>query len=117
MSAASRVSVNGGPFIRPDGILLAPDPPQFLSGNLEAPPVVGSTGALYLTDNDDWTILGAPSITTPGTLLTTCNGWTSNAGTAKMLVSRNATTDVFKTGNVPQLDCNQTPAHLYCVEP
>jgi Collagenase NC10 and Endostatin. len=79
-SAASRFDVGGAPWIRSDGIRLAPTASAFFSASmLDASPNVTADGSVYFGSNATWS--GATTMTTAGSDATTCADWLSTSGT------------------------------------
>jgi len=80
-SAASRFNLNGLPWIRPDGILLAPTAAVFFSTTLlDATPNMTADGSVHYSHNGAWT--GATGGMIDGTDATDCTSWTSTIGKA-----------------------------------
>jgi hypothetical protein len=79
-SAASRFSTSGAPWIRPDGIPLAPTASGlFAAAFLDAPPNMTANGAQRFDNQTTWS--GARTMTTVGTSDTTCINWQSSTST------------------------------------
>lgn len=75
-SAASRFDTSGLPWIRPDGILIAPTASVFFSTTLfDASPNITADGSVCYGSNGVWS--GAATATTKGTDARNCVNWTS----------------------------------------
>jgi hypothetical protein len=80
-SAASRFDTSGLPWIRADGIPIAPTAAAFFSANLfDVPPNVTADGSVYLGYVGVWS--GAATPTTAGKGANNCTNWPSNSATA-----------------------------------
>lgn len=79
-SAASRFNTNGAPWVRLDGIQLAPTASAFFSSSLlDAAPNVAPDGQ-YFGNFSTWS--GAATMTIAGTSETTCSNWQSVTSTS-----------------------------------
>jgi hypothetical protein len=112
-SAASRFSVDGGPWTRRDGVPLTETADELLAGaDFLAGPNVEADGGYEILQAHIW--LGATSITSLGA--STCVDWTSNAGS----VSGRAGTSYFvnslffsQGGNY---GCGTSGLRLFCLQ-
>lgn len=80
-SAASRFSLQGDPWVRPDGVAIVDKAADLGVGRLIAPIDV-SASAAYDFGGGAWAWAGATSTATPGDAASTCASWTSTASDA-----------------------------------
>jgi hypothetical protein len=111
-SAASRFNVSGTPWIRTDGIPLAPTASAFFSANvLDVTPIVTADGSVSCSGCSFWS--GAATMTTVGSDTTTCANWLSTSGTGTVgLGLDTSATEFFDGGASP---CNAW-ALLTCLQ-
>jgi hypothetical protein len=77
-TAASRFNTNGLPWVRSDGILIAPTASAFFTTTLfDAAPNISADGILHYGNRAIWS--GAANPTTPGTAAANCVNWTSSS--------------------------------------
>jgi hypothetical protein len=85
-SAADRFNLSGDPWVRMDGVRIAPTASDFFNAAVwESSPILGADGTVYELVNV-WG--GAASLTTPGTLASTCDSWTSTDDQQSVLTGR-----------------------------
>jgi hypothetical protein len=78
--AASRFNASGLPWVRSDGILIAPTASAFFSTVLfDVTPNISADGSFQMTQDSVWT--GAATPMTNATDATSCSSWTSTSGT------------------------------------
>lgn len=115
-SAASRLFYSEGSYARPDGVLLARNTEQLVSGQLEAPPNVTETG-MQLEGGASWTGTLPTGEAVPGA--EHCNDWTSDSLSVTGHFGLVGATDSAWT-MAPDPDLNPTLCgiynHIYCVE-
>jgi hypothetical protein len=113
VSAASRFSATGSPWVRLDGIPLAPTPDVLLNGQvLDAPLNLTETGS-YRGSNPAQT--GATSTTALGAANSTCLDWSDATGANTQRVGLlNSITLYFST---PIFQTCSSGGQLYCLEP
>lgn len=76
-SAASRFDTTGAPWVRPDGVPVFAQASDLSTLTMVAPPCVDAFGVLWTFDAAVWT--GASSVSSAGSLTTTCQDWSSSA--------------------------------------
>jgi hypothetical protein len=114
-SAESRFNLSGSPWVRADGIRIAPTPRAFFESQLlEAAPNVSADGRSY--DEGDGIWGGAVSATVAGTAASTCNDWTSTTEQGLNGRSGYSTSDSFYFSVVPDIDCSFAAARLICLQ-
>jgi len=98
-----------GPWVRPDGTLIARDASSLTQGDLLTAIDQTETG-LYFGAATVWT-----GTSNNGTKQTnTCTNWTT-ASSATQGVTGQADDSTFWTDQAPSTPCNITTAHLYCL--
>jgi hypothetical protein len=116
-SAASRFDTNGLPWIRSDGIQIAPTAAAFFSTTLfDVPPNLTADGSIYLGATGVWS--GAATPTTAGRGATNCANWMSNspAATAAVGAPGDTATNSFFNMWPADVACNDTQTHLACLQ-
>ncbi len=113
-SALSRFDLTGAPWVRTDGIALAPTAAALASAAfLDAPPAVDARGGGSYGNSGWWS--GASTLTAPGSIASTCGGWTSSAASAVGTLGQLANSHVTElAGQFPNTPCNSR-AHLVCL--
>jgi hypothetical protein len=112
-TAASRFDGSGQPWVRVDGVPLAPTAAAVLAGTVDTTLEVDATGA-YVDDDVTWT--GVSSMGTPGTVGTTtgtCTDWTATTGSGGMGLVHESTARWFSFATST---CTTTTNRLYCFE-
>ena len=113
-SAASRFNVSGAPWIRSDGIPLAPTASAFFSASvLDVSPDVTADGSVYSGSYSVWS--GAPTMTTAGSDATTCGNWLSTSGTGIGGNSGDTAAAMF-FDEWKMNQCNSTWTKLTCLQ-
>ena len=77
-SAASRFNLQGGPWVRPDGVAIVDKAADLGAGRLIAPIDVSASGAFDFRWGA-WAWAGASSTAAPGDAVSSCASWTSTA--------------------------------------
>jgi hypothetical protein len=110
-SALSRFDLTGAPWVRVDGVALAPTAAALGSAAyLDASPGVTPDGVQGFGNDGVWT---GGALTAPGTTSATCNGWTSTTATGTMGQLGNSNLGAL-TGLFPNTTCDSA-AHLICL--
>ncbi|MBL8953281.1 MAG: hypothetical protein JNK82_21055 [Myxococcaceae bacterium] len=108
-SAASRFSGGGNPWYRPDGVQLSNTGTDLLGGSLQASLNVTAAGSYGIRAA---VLTGAASLSSIGTIASTCSDWTSTAGQAT--TSQTTITSNFWSATF-MANCNAgTP--MYCLQ-
>jgi hypothetical protein len=111
-TAASRFNGSGLPWVRVDGVALAPTAAAVLAGTLDTTLEVDAAG-LNVDDDVVWT--GVSSSSPPGTLGTnTCTDWAATTGNGGMGLVHQSSDRWF---GFSVSSCTTTTNRLYCLEP
>jgi len=103
-TVTSRFNVTGAPWIRSDGIPLAPTASAFFSATvLDVSPNVTADGSVYYGNAPMWT--GATTATAVGSDATTCGNWQSTSDTGATGLAGQTSASVFFSGG-PTEPCN-----------
>jgi hypothetical protein len=116
-SAASRFDTSGLPWIRPDGILIAPTASAFFSTALfDASPNLTADGSVTYGNNGVWS--GAATATTKGTDARNCVNWTSaSESQTGGLGGAGDTSTANYFNKYPQgVPCNFNSTYLACLQ-
>jgi hypothetical protein len=116
-SASSRFDTSGLPWIRADGILIAPTAAAFFSTTLfDVPPNITADGSLYFSDDEVWS--GAATPTTAGKGASNCTNWLSNSAAtfAASGAAGDTATNSFFNMWPATVACNAVYAHLACLQ-
>jgi hypothetical protein len=109
-SAAARFDLTGPPWVRLDGVQLAPTPLAFMAGPLLAP--LNETAIGTYVDGNVWT--GA-TLVSAGQAADTCNDWTTNSSTTTGTSGRAEYIDTARVAGQTGQPCNNAFA-VYCLE-
>jgi hypothetical protein len=116
-SAASRFSLTGSPWVRPDGVAAFSQALDLGTFTTIAPIVVAADGVTHLGNVSVFN--GSTATTLAGTTATTCNDWTNpDAGLSAATVSRTGLThnaDGSTVWGLTEAQCN-VPSLLYCLQ-
>jgi hypothetical protein len=103
--------MSGAPWVRPDGVLVAKTPADFMSGTLLAPISLHADGSNIITDAWIGSSVGPNAI---GSAAETCNNWSSASSSVNGWIG-----DPFTAGYLPwnalSEACSGSFA-LYCLE-
>jgi hypothetical protein len=112
-SAASRLNGSGAPWVRSDGIPLAPTARDFFSTTvLDVSPDVTADGFVYCGSYGVWS--GAATMPTAGSDATNCSNWLSTSGTGAFgRAGDSAVATFFDGGPIP---CNYQGGVLTCLQ-
>ncbi|MFT3925512.1 MAG: hypothetical protein QM778_23435 [Myxococcales bacterium] len=112
-SAASRFTGSSG-WSRADNVPLAATAEEFMSADYwDAPLNLPPEQAYQMGNNGVWS--GAATLDAVGTTATTCNNWTSSAGTGSTGMAGSSEVDLAR--NFPGTsNCNVTYIYLFCLE-
>lgn len=113
-SAASRFNTNGLPWVRPDGVSIAPTAAALFSAEfLDTAISQSADGLQYFGYYGVWT--GALYPDTAGAASTTCNNWASNSS---LDYARTGISGFTSQGNFGRISikCNATWNKLYCLQ-
>ena len=113
-SAASRFNASGAPWVRSDGIPLAPTARDFFSATvLDVSPNVTADGFVYYGSDGAWS--GAATMTTAGSDATNCGNWLSTSGTGAFGRAGDSAVATF-FDEWPATPCNATWTKLTCLQ-
>jgi hypothetical protein len=113
-SPISRFSTTGPPWLRLDGLPIAPTAADLVTINLREPFNLAADGT-YLAGATVWT--GTTAVDqAAGSTNATCSDWTTNSMGKLSIVGRPEYADIDWMGGAPTQACNTT-ARLYCLEP
>jgi hypothetical protein len=124
-SAASAFTARDVPVVRPDGVVVATSDSAFLTGGdgdpgvgpIQAPIEVSASGVHGTQNSTAFT--GAATVTTVGTMATTCNNWSTNSGAitgTSGLTNLSYGTIFFNDTLFAQPACSSTTIQVYCLE-
>jgi hypothetical protein len=116
--ALDRFSSTGGPWVRPDGVAIAPTAGALFDPTLEAfdAPINQTAAGAYLADGSSGTIIAwaTPPLTKPA--LDSCTDWTSPSGVDSWgSTLYPASADLGVTFGVPTSSCNSSE-HVLCFQ-
>lgn len=114
-SAASRFDSSGLPWVRPDGVAIAPTAAALFAATFLNTAINQlADGTSYLGNYGVWT--GAASPTASGTAASTCDNWTVHNDTLEAWSGTAAFTYREKFFAHQQSKCNATWLRLYCLQ-
>ncbi len=115
-SAASRFNSDGSPWVRPDGVVIAPTGAELFSSDyIDSAIYQSADGLQYYANYGVWT--GAIDPTTAGTSDTTCKNWTDSSDGNIAISGRSGFTAQWKFFAFdPDDRCSATWKHLYCLQ-
>jgi hypothetical protein len=118
-SASSRFDTSGLPWVRVDGILIAPTAAGFFSATstlFDVPPNLTADGSLYFGAIGVWS--GAATPTTAGKGATNCTNWLSNSATAFATAGAAGDTAANSFFDMWPADtaCSAANVHLACLQ-
>jgi len=120
-AASARFSINGAPWVRPDGIPLASTAAAFFDSTmlLDAPLNTSANSSVYQTY---WVWTGSTTPAVMGTAVSTCTDWTSASATTTPIAGVSGYTDSNRWDVIPNPYsnpfCGTFPVgHLYCLQP
>ena len=114
-SAASRFNTTGAPWIRMDGIPLAPSASAFFSATmLDVTPNMPADASYYFGIETIWS--GAATMTTPGTSESTCGNWLESTGTPANFVGVLGNTSVQVFFGSQGTPCAADATRLVCLQ-
>ena len=115
-SAESRFNLDGFPWVRPDGVVIAATGAElFRSDYIDSAIYQSADGLSYYANYGVWT--GAIDPTTAGTSDTTCKNWTDSGDENTAISGRSGFTaqkKFFAFDSDKQ--CSATAIHLYCLQ-
>jgi hypothetical protein len=113
--AISRFDTTGPPWARVDKTRIAPTAGEITDmTTILASPNGNATNSAWFGNWAIWS--GAPNLTTPGTMLTTCQNWMSNAPANTGRGGRAGITYVPWWLALDMFPCNATYARVVCLE-
>jgi len=114
-TAASRFDLNRTPWVRPDGVAIAPTAADLFSAEfLDSSIAQSADGLQYFGNYGAWT--GAWGPTAPGTPETTCNNWTSSSDANAPVYGVSGFTYQNRFFSGGSCQCNADWNHLYCLQ-
>ena len=115
-SAASRFNSDGSPWVRPDGVVIAPTRGELFSSDYIDSAIYQSADGLgYFANYGIWT--GAIDPTTAGTSDTTCKNWTDSSDGNTAISGRSGFTAQWKFFAFDSdFQCSAAWKHLYCLQ-
>ena len=109
-TAASRITNDGGPVVRPDGVVVAATTQDFANLVWASPLDVVATGAAIV--GNESLVVGA---STPGsTSSTTCSNWSSSNGAFSTLAT--SLNYAWTTPAAGMISCGTSGVHVICVQ-
>jgi hypothetical protein len=110
--AASRFSLDGGPWARPDGVLVVRYASDLANGRLLAPISANADGTQTMMTGV-WT--GSSGVNVPGGAVSTCSNWSTTDAAAMGAATGKATSSSASFWTYGTAPC-ALPLKLYCLE-
>jgi hypothetical protein len=110
-SAASRFNLSGATWVRPDGVMAAASPTDFMNAKLLAPIPLHADGTADLVDSWIGSSIGPTAV---GTAVETCNDWSTASSTSNGWIG-NPFTAGYHPWNALAEPCSSTFT-LICLE-